>query len=89
MVKRAALERAGRTMDVAALIKTYDASAQRPIRETAMQLLSERKQPEALDKILDIAKNGTDTRMRTQAINILSRSKDPRANKLLLQLVDH
>jgi len=87
--RTAALERAGRTMDVATLIKTYDASAQRPIRETVMQLLSERKEPEALDKILDIAKNGTDTRMRTQAINILSRSKDPRASKLLLQLVDH
>lgn len=87
--RTAALEHAGRTMDVANLIKTYDASAQRPIRETVMQLLAERKEPEALDKILDIAKNGTDTRMRTQAINILSRSKDPRANKLLLQLVDH
>ncbi|MES1259575.1 MAG: HEAT repeat domain-containing protein [Gemmatimonadota bacterium] len=87
--RTAALERAGRTMEVAALIKMYDASAQRPIRETVMQLLSERKEPEALDKILDIAKNGTDTRMRTQAINILSRSKDPRASKLLLQLVDH
>ena len=85
--RTAALEHAGRTMDVNALIKTYDASAQRPIRETVMRLLSERKEPEALDKILDIAKNGTDTRMRTQAIGILSRSKDPRANKLLLDLV--
>ena len=87
--RTAALEHAGRTMDVATLIKTYDASAQRPIRETVLQLLAERREPEALDKILDIAKTGTDTRMRTQAINILSRSKDPRANKLLLQLVDH
>ncbi len=87
--RTAALEHVGRTMDVAALIKTYDVSAQRPIRETVMQLLSERKEPVALDMILDIATNGTDTRMRTQAISILSRSKDPRATKLLLQLVDH
>ena len=53
-----------------------------------IELLSERKEPEALDKIVDIAKNGTDPTMRREAISILSRSKDPRASKLLLQLVD-
>jgi HEAT repeat protein len=88
-LRAAALERVGRTMDVAALVKFYDASAERPIREEVIQLLAERKEPEALDKIVDIAKTGTDTRMRSEAINILSRSKDPRATKLLLQLVDH
>jgi HEAT repeat protein len=76
-------------MDLATLNKMYDASSQRPIREAVMNLLSERKEPEALDKIVDIAKNGTDVEMRRRAINILSRSKDPRASKLLLQLVDH
>ena len=84
-----ALEHVGRTMDLATLNKMYDASSQRPIREAVMNLLSERKEPEALDKIVDIAKNGTDVEMRRRAINILSRSKDPRASKLLLQLVDH
>lgn len=87
--RTAALERAGRTMDVATLIKFYDASAARPLREEAMQLLAERKEPAALDKIVDIAKNGTDPGMRREAIGILSRSKDPRASQLLLQLVDH
>ena len=83
-----ALDHAGRNMDVASLVKLYDASSQRPIRETVIQLLSDRKEPEALDKIVDIAKNGTDPMMRRQAISILARSKDPRASKLLLQLVD-
>jgi HEAT repeat protein len=87
--RTAALERAGRTMDVAALVKFYDASAERPLREEVMQLLAERKEPAALDKIVDIAKNGTDPGMRREAIGILSRSKDPRASQLLLQLVDH
>jgi len=32
---------------------------------------------------------GTDPQMRRQAISVLARSKDPRATKLLLQLVDH
>jgi HEAT repeat protein len=83
-----ALSHAGRNMDIATLVKLYDASSQRPIRETVIELLSERKEPEALDKIVDIAKNGTDPTMRRQAISILARSKDPRASKLLLQLVD-
>ncbi len=87
--RTAALERVGRTMDVVTLTKMYDASSQRPIRRTVIDLLSERKEPEALDKIVDIAKNGTDVEMRRHAISILSRSKDPRASKLLLQLVDH
>jgi HEAT repeat protein len=83
-----ALSQAGRNMDVATLVKLYDASSQRPIRQTVIELLSERKEPEALDKIVDIAKNGTDPTMRREAISILARSKDPRASKLLLQLVD-
>jgi HEAT repeat protein len=83
-----ALSHAGRNMDVATLVKLYDASSQRPIRQTVIELLSERKEPEALDKIVDIAKNGTDPTMRREAISILARSKDPRASKLLLQLVD-
>lgn len=83
-----ALSQAGRTMDVATLVRLYDASSQRPIRQTVIELLSERKEPEALDKIVDIAKNGTDPTMRREAISILARSKDPRASKLLLQLVD-
>lgn len=87
--RTSALERVGRTMDVVTLTKMYDASSQRPIRRTVIDLLSERKEPEALDKIVDIAKNGTDVEMRRHAISILSRSKDPRASKLLLQLVDH
>jgi HEAT repeat protein len=87
--RTAALEHVGRTMDLATLDKMYDASSQRPIREAVMNLLAERKEPEALDKIAEIAKSGTDVDMRRHAISILSRSKDPRASKLLLQLVDH
>ncbi len=84
-----ALEHVGRSMDLATLDKMYDMSSSRPIRQTVLDLLSERKEPEALDKIVEVAKSGTDIDMRRHAINILSRSKDPRASKLLLQLVDH
>lgn len=83
-----ALNLAGRNMDVAALAHMYDGAAERPIREELIELLGERKEPAALDKIVDIAKNGTDPAMRREAISVLARSKDPRASTLLLQLVD-
>jgi HEAT repeat protein len=88
-VRSAALQRVGRTMDLATLNKMYDASSSGPIRRSVLDLLSERKEPEALDKIVEVAKKGTDVEMRKHAINVLSRSKDPRASAALLQLVDH
>jgi HEAT repeat protein len=87
-LRATALDRAGRTMDIATLVKLYDASPARPIRATIVQLLATRKEPEALDKVVEIARSGTDPDMRRQAISVLARSKDPRASKLLLQLVD-
>jgi HEAT repeat protein len=75
-------------MDIPSLGKAYDGASERPIRETIIQLLSDRKEPEAADKLIDIAKNGTDPQMRREAISALARSKDPRASKLLLELID-
>ena len=87
--RTAALERTGTTMDAATLGKLYDTSPERPIRRTVIELLSRQTAPAALDKLVDIAKNGTDPDMRRMAIAGLARSKDPRASQLLLQLVDH
>ncbi|HEY4101187.1 MAG TPA: HEAT repeat domain-containing protein [Gemmatimonadales bacterium] len=84
-----ALSEAGRTLDVATLGRMYDTSPERPIREQVIQLLSQRKEPAAVDKLVDVAKNGTDPMMRRSAISALARSKDPRASAALLQLVDH
>jgi HEAT repeat protein len=76
-------------MDAAALAKLYDASSERQVRSTIIELLSARKDGAGVDKLIDIAKNGTDPGMRRSAISALARSKDPRAQKLLLDLVDH
>ncbi len=84
-----ALEQAGRSMDIAALGRLYDGASQRQLRQTVVELLSSRTEPAAVDKLIDIAKNGTDPSMRRMAISALARSKDPRAQKLLLDLVDH
>ena len=87
--RMSALDQAGRSMDVTALGKLYDGATQRQVRQTVVDLLSSRKEPAAVDKLIDIAKNGTDPGMRRAAISALARSKDPRAQKLLLDLVDH
>ena len=43
---------------------------------------------EATDKLLDIARTGTDPDMRRYAISALSRKNDPRTKKLLLEIID-
>ena len=50
--------------------------------------LAGRKELEATDKLIDIAKNSTDLEMRRLAINYLSRKNDPRATKLLMELIE-
>jgi HEAT repeat protein len=66
----------------------YDASADRSTREEIISLLDQRKEPEAADKLIDIARTSTDPAMRRRAISALSHRKDPRTAKLLSDIVD-
>lgn len=75
-------------MTVAALSKLYNGTAQGRMRDALISALTKRTEPEAVDKLIDIARNDTDPAMRRMAISALARSRDPRANKLLLELVD-
>ncbi|HEY4734517.1 MAG TPA: HEAT repeat domain-containing protein, partial [Gemmatimonadaceae bacterium] len=89
-VRAMALRYAGRStvVPVADLAKMYDAAADRPLREQLIRLYAERTEPEATDKLLDIARAGTDPDMRRYAISALSRKNDPRTKKLLLEIID-
>ena len=84
----AAMRSISSTADVATLIRLYDAATHQRIRGTLISALGDRKESAALDKLIDIARTGTDPSARRQAISELSSSKDPRATKLLLELVD-
>lgn len=86
--RTSAMRRLAPTMDIGSLGKLYDAASQRQIREVAISALANRKEPEAADKLVDIAKNATDPSLRRYAISALARSSDPRKNKMLLDLVD-
>ena len=88
-VRAAALRAAGRsTISIGDLAKMYDVAADRPLREQLIRLYAERTEPEATDKLMEIARTGTDPDMRRYAISALSRKNDPRTKKLLLEIID-
>jgi HEAT repeat protein len=88
-VRAMALGYAGRsTIPIADLAKMYDVAGDRPLREQLIRLYAQRQDPQATDKLLEIAKNGTDPDMRRYAISALSRKNDPRTRKLLLEIID-
>ena len=89
-LRSVALSRVSRSPDlpIADLGRMYDAADSRSMREQLMYALANRKEPEATDKLIDIAKNSTDPDMRRLAINLLSRRNDPRATRLLMELIE-
>ena len=88
-VRAAALRAVGRsTIPIADLTKMYDAADDRRLREQLISLFARRDEAQATDKLLEIARNGTDPDMRRYAISALSRKNDPRTKKLLLEIID-
>ena len=88
-VRAAALRYAGASsIAIGDLVRMYDAAGDRPLRMQLIQLYAQRADPQATDKLLDIAKKGTDPDMRRMAISALSRKNDPRTKQLLLEIID-
>jgi HEAT repeat protein/Skp family chaperone for outer membrane proteins len=88
-IRSAALQRLSRSdMPISDIGRLYDAADSRSMREQLMSALASRKEPEATDKLIEIARTSTDLDMRRMAINYLSRKNDPRATKLLMELIE-
>ncbi|MFI5245648.1 MAG: HEAT repeat domain-containing protein, partial [Gemmatimonadales bacterium] len=87
-VRQNALRSVTRSADIASLKRFYDGVSARPLREEIINALGSRKEPEATEKLIEIARSGTDPQVRRSAINVLSRKNDPRTTKLLLDLLD-
>ena len=75
-------------MSIADLGKLYDTADSYDLRSRVVSILGNRKEPEATDKLIDIAKNSTDMTLRKEAISALARKNDPRTTQLLLDIVD-
>ncbi|HEV8234327.1 MAG TPA: HEAT repeat domain-containing protein [Gemmatimonadaceae bacterium] len=76
------------TGSVADLVKLYDSADNYNMRSQIINVLANRKEPEATDKLVDIVKNSTVSQLRMQAINGLSRKNDPRTVQLLNEILD-
>jgi len=76
------------TGSVADIAKLYDSADSYNMRSQIINVLANRKEPEATDKLIDIVKNGTVVSLRTQAINALQRKNDPRSIQLLQDILD-
>ncbi|HJU72503.1 MAG TPA: HEAT repeat domain-containing protein, partial [Gemmatimonadaceae bacterium] len=86
-IRSTILSRLGQTMSIAELGRMYDGASSRMVREYIINVLARRTEPESTDKLLDVAKNGTDPSLRRSAISALTRKKDPRATRLLLEMI--
>lgn len=76
------------SVPVVDLARMYDAANERRIREHVVMALGRRSEPEATEKLIDIARNGTDPVVRSAAVNQLARKKDPRLATILQELID-
>ncbi|MDP1860288.1 MAG: HEAT repeat domain-containing protein, partial [Gemmatimonadaceae bacterium] len=77
-------------VSAAQLASIYDRSTEIEMREQVVFVLSQRgnKDGSAVDKLLEIAKTEKNAELRKRAIFWLGQSKDPRAAKLLQELID-
>jgi len=87
--RRQALFMAGQTGALPAtdLIALYDGTDDQEFRRHLLFVLSQQKDPAAIDKMIDIARADPDPEIRRQAIMWLAQSKDPRAIDLLEEII--
>jgi HEAT repeat protein/TolA-binding protein len=85
-----ALQRLGRmtTVSFTEIGKLYERADSRALRQQILRALSERKEPEAIDKLVEVAKKDTDPNIRSYAIQILARSNNPKALQGIKDLAD-
>ncbi len=87
-VRAAILSRLGRELPIVQLNRLYDSASSRTVRQQIVQVLGDRPEPEATDKLIEIVRSGTDPQLRRAAISALNGKKDPRTTQLLLELID-
>ncbi|HEX8907187.1 MAG TPA: HEAT repeat domain-containing protein, partial [Longimicrobiaceae bacterium] len=66
----------------------YDRVREPEVREQVIFALSQRHESAALDKLIDIARRDPDRRMRSKAVFWLGQSHDPRAARVISEIID-
>jgi HEAT repeat protein len=74
---------------IAEMSRLYDRMGDAEMREQVIFVLSQRQRdPAAMDKLFDIAKNEKDAELRKKAIFWLGQSRDPRVQQFLMDLIN-
>ena len=76
-----------RGVSVPELVAVYDRTTNREMKEHLIFIYSQRREKEAVDKLMDIAKNDRSKDLREKAIFWLGQSKDPRVIKFLQDII--
>ena len=76
------------TMTTDNLIKMYDATDNRGMRNSIVDALSQRGEPAAINKLLDIVKSSTDIEVRKNAIQELLNKNDSAITQKVLDLIN-
>ncbi len=74
--------------DIGDLVALYGRTTDSDLKEQLIFVYSQRHEPQALDKIIDIARHETDPELRKKALFWLGQSHDPRAAQVLLEIVN-
>jgi HEAT repeat protein len=69
------------------LVRLYDQLSEISLRRHYTFVLSQRRDREALDKLIDVAQHDADREVRHQALFWIGQSKDPRALTFIRDLV--
>lgn len=76
-----------RALPLNRLGELYQSMPDREMREQIIFALSQRREPEAVDRLMDIVRNERDVELRKNAIFWLGQSRDPRAARFLADLI--
>jgi HEAT repeat protein len=89
-VRELAISRVRQTAPIADLYRLFETADTRSMRQSIVSGLAARREPEATDRLIDIAKRGTDPEVRATAIRYLgqpARRDDPKVRKALADIL--
>jgi HEAT repeat protein len=88
-MRKKALFWAGQTgAELRDLTAIYDRTTNMEIKEQLIFVYSQRRESDAVDKLIDIAKNDPNRELRKKAVFWLGQSRDPRARQALLDIIN-